>query len=89
MLPTKCPYCGSKVAFVRQRVYGYATFRFYLDGSSIKENDGLNSELHDNLEYDITAIGWAMKDYLLSVEVIGNIHDNPELLEKIGGTDNA
>ena len=35
-----------------------------------------------DLDYDITAIGWAMKDYLLSVEIIGNIHDNPELMEE-------
>lgn len=34
-------------------------------------------------EYDVIAIGWANENLRVDVEVIGNIHDNPELLEEI------
>jgi hypothetical protein len=37
----------------------------------------------DDLEEDFDTYGDS------DLEVIGNIHDNPELLEKTGGTDNA
>jgi uncharacterized phage protein (TIGR01671 family) len=32
-------------------------------------------------DYDYTAIGWAIGTDIQELEVIGNIHDNPELLE--------
>jgi uncharacterized phage protein (TIGR01671 family) len=33
-------------------------------------------------EYDVIAIGWTNENLGVEVEVIGNIHDNPELLAK-------
>lgn len=33
-------------------------------------------------EYDVTTLAWAMEHNIEDVEVIGNIYDNPELLEK-------
>jgi uncharacterized phage protein (TIGR01671 family) len=35
-------------------------------------------------EYDVIAIGWANENLGVEVEVIGNIHDNPELREGEG-----
>lgn len=32
-------------------------------------------------DYDYTAIGWALSGDVDDVEVIGNVHDNPELLK--------
>ena len=32
-------------------------------------------------EYDVITLAWAMKQNIEDVEIIGNIHDNPELLE--------
>ena len=32
-------------------------------------------------EYDVTTLAWAMEHNIEDVEVIGNIYDNPELLE--------
>ena len=57
---------------LRARARCFTTVRF--DGGALSIDVS-------HLDYDITAIGWAMKDYLLSIEVIGNIHDNPELLK--------
>jgi hypothetical protein len=34
-------------------------------------------------EYDVIAIGWANENLGVEVEVIGNIHDNPELSEEV------
>lgn len=33
-------------------------------------------------EYDVIAIGWANENLGVEVEVIGNVHDNPELLKE-------
>lgn len=34
-------------------------------------------------EYDYSVLDWALEGDILEIEVIGNIYENPELLEKI------
>jgi uncharacterized phage protein (TIGR01671 family) len=44
---------------------------------------------YSGCEYDVIAIGWANENLGVEVEVIGNIHDNPELVRTALGGDES
>ena len=46
------------------------------------DGDGCCSIVVNHSDYDITTMAWAEEQFCYEYEVIGNIHQNPELLEQ-------
>lgn len=53
----------------------------HYSGNEVYYSDGAFCVEYETLEYDVTSIGFLVREGV-EVEVIGNIYDNPELLQE-------